>query len=463
MRALHAILIAVVCAWSAGCDSEQYRAETRLLADGTIERIAYQPLARTPEKARKSTTWQESSRVRKVESGELHSLPLHDLLRVLKSDIPPANQQSQVPYWIGQGKFADAQAIPDHLVFEAPAGLSDGRLVRQVERREAGFVTEWIWQETLTDTINLTDHRLARTETADMVVALLLTACTDAWGPGYDLKNFEQWLRQDVAGSFQELCDATLQLGLNKHKPPGEPSDFLVQAAQILKRRGLDLLDAQQQPIKDQEEIRRRVQDYLTVTLQRLVRDEQDRPLQDEHLQDVLKTFAPPAGEDSNGGTRFTKAFSRAAVARFGTAKKFEEQLNLLGVRILGLYQWPILHGERNFDYRLEVPGIVIETNGTLLGDRTLRWKFPASDAFPLGYSMRAVVAVLQPEALQKHFPRARFDRREIIVEYLDLVSADADLRSALNDLVQRNDATAWKLWQVDHLEATRLFELLQP
>ncbi len=459
MRAHYFVLVALLGVWSTGCESEHFRAETRLLEDGSLERIVYQPLARTPEKAQQPNIWLETDRVPKAELAEHQRMPLRQLVRNLRIPVP-SQHKSPVQYWMADGKFANASAIPDALKFDAPEGLSDGRLIRQLDRRDLGFVTEWIWRETLTDAVTVADHRLARIEVADLVATLTIAACTEAWGPDYDLKKLEHWLRQDVTNCFQELCDAFLEVSLKKSLNHAEIMPLMERGAKILKRYGLDLFDAEQRLLKNDAELRDRLQKFVNEKLQQLVRDKNDRPLKDELLQDTIKTFW--SGPDETGDTKLKLAFQRAAMAKFKTDEKIEKELSRLAARILGLYHWP-LHGERKFDYRMEFPGMVVETNGILIGDRTVRWKFEATEAFPLGHSMRAVVAVVSTAALTKHFPRARFDRRETVVEYLDLVDADDDLRDALNELVQKNEVAAWNDWQVKNLDATRILELLQP
>ena len=459
MRAHYFIVVALGCTWLTGCDSEHFRAETRLLADGSVERIVYQPLARTPKQAQQPKVWQESYGVLKAEQPLHQRMPLRDLMRRLQIPVP-SQHKSTVPYWMAAGKFADASAIPDHLEFEAPEGLPSGRLTRQLERQEAGFVTEWIWQETLTDVVTGTDHRVARNEAADLFASLTIAACADVWGPDYDLKKLEDWLRGDLTKCFQELCDAVLETSLNKKILHAESKPLMEQALKILKRYGLDLLDAQQQLIKDQTESENRLRKFVTENLQRLVRDKNDRPLKDELLQDTLQTLWPRS--DDSRETKLKQALHRAAIARFGTDEKLDKEMSRLPVRIFGLYQSAFFQGKRNFDYRLDFPGVLVETNGILVGDRTVCWKFDAIEAFPLGYPMRAVMAIVNTAALEKHFPRARFDRREILTEYLSLVRADDELRGVLNALVKENDVVGWKAWQVDHLDST-LLELLQP
>jgi hypothetical protein len=465
MRAFQVICAVVLCFGAEGCEPEHFRAETQLLPDGSLERTIFQPVTRTPKKAQRTALWKEILPVSKMQTPEQERLSLNDLRQQLLPDFS-SREKSDTTYLFAKGQFADAAAIPNYLTFEAPRGMSDGHLERKLERRDRALVTEWIWEETLTDVVTLADQRIARNEVAELAVTILIAACGDAWGPDYDLKNLEQWLRQDLITCFQELCDVNLQLGLKKNKTATDYDDLLVQGAKTMQRHGLNLFDEQQKMLRNGPEIEQRVQAFISETLKRLVRDKQDQPLTDERLQDVVNFFFQKGqanAADAKIETQLGAALTRAITAHFGTEKKFEEHLNLLASRIFGLYGWPLIHTQRILDYRLDVAGFIIETNGILVGNRTLRWKFQAAEAFPLGYTMRAVVAVPNLAACAKHFPRAKFDSREVVMEYLDFLQNDPTLQAALRDLVEKEDSTAWKAWQIEHLSAMRLSEILQP
>ncbi|MES2793389.1 MAG: hypothetical protein V4719_27505 [Planctomycetota bacterium] len=465
MRAFQVICAVLLCLCAPGCETEHFRAETQLLPDGSLERSIFQPAIRTPKKAQRAALWKEILPVRKMQTPEQERLALNELRQQLLPDFS-SREKSETPYLFAQGQFADAAAIPNYVTFEAPQGMSDGHLERKLERRNRALVTEWVWEERLTDVVTLADQRIARNEVAELAVTILIAACGDAWGPEYDLKNFEQWLRQDLVACFQELCDANLQLGLKKNKTPADDENLFVQGAKAVQRYGLNLFDEQQNILHKGPEIEQRVQAFIFETLKRLVRDKQDQPLTDERLQDVVN-FLFQKGQanaaEAKIETQLGAALTRAINAKFGTREKFNEHFNLLCTRMFGLYGWPVLHQGRLFDYRLEVPGFVVETNGILIGNRTLRWKFQAIEAFPLGYTMRAVVAVPNLAACAKHFPRAKFDSREVVMEYLDFLQNDPTLQAALRDLVEKEDSTAWKIWQIEHLSAMRLSEILQP
>ena len=435
MPSSRAVFVAMLGLCCSGCNPEYFRAETRLLPDGSVERSVYQPLERVPDDARESREWSVNHCIREVRSAADWQLPIADLLRRFKKPL----DDEKPNYWVAKGKFADIKTIPNHLVFKAPDGLKDGRLVRQLERKDWGVVTEWTWTETLTDSFTFTDHRKARSDAVEMAVPIIVAACAETWGPEYDLKEFERWLRGDVASCFEEMCDIVLEWGLDKHKHPWESRRVLfAKFDEVFQKHGLHLFDADHKPLKD-EEAKRRLEEFFSKVLRQHVRDGKGEPLANEHLRDALS-----GSEES----RLSRALERVAHAKYGGEERFQEHVNRLGIRLFGLYCWPLMfRASQSFDYRLDVAGFVLETNATLIAERTLQWKFRSEDAFPLGYLMRATVAIPNTDATAKHFPNAKLDTREIIVNYLDLVRADAQLKLALDDLIQKNDPTLWSEW----------------
>ncbi len=444
------VFVAMLGLCCAGCNPESFRAETRLLPDGSVERSVYQPLKRVPEDARQRREWAFNHRIHEMKWTSGLQLPIDDLIRHFDK---PADDEKPNDYWFAKGKFTDINAIPNHLVIKAPEGMKDGRLVRQLERKDWGVVTEWTWNETLTDSFTFADHRKARIDAVEMAIPLIVAACAETWGSEYDLKPLERWLRGDAAASYQELCDIVLEWGLDKHKLSWESPVLLAKFDKVFQMQELHLFDAEHKPLKD-EDAKRCLEEFVSKVLRQYVRDKKGEPLANEHLRNAL------SGPEES---RLSQTLERVAHAKYGGEKRFQEHVNRLGIRMFGLYCWPpVFRTPQSFDYRMDVAGFVLETNATLIAERTLRWTFRSEDAFPLGYLMRATVAIPNIDVLAKHFPNAKLDTREIIVNYLDLVRADAQLKLALDDLIQKNDPTLWSAW----LRANRnskVNELLNP
>ncbi len=351
------VFVAMLGLCCAGCNPESFRAETRLLPDGSVERSVYQPLRRAPDDARQSREWSSTHRTREVKSAADRQLPIDELIRRFGK---PADEGLPSDYWMAKGKFADVKAIPNHLVFKAPDGLKDGRLVRQLERKDWGVVTEWTWNETLTDSFTFADHRKARSDAVEMAVPIIVAACAETWGPEYDLKEFERWLRGDAASCFQELCDVVLEWGLDKHKHSWESPVLLAKFDEVFQKHGLHLFDAEHKPLKD-EETKQRLEEFISKVLRQHVRDRKGEPLANDHLRDAL------SGSEE---TRLSRALERVAHAKYGGKERLQEHLNRLGIRLFGLYCWPpLFRDSQSFDYRMDVAGFVLKTNATLIAD----------------------------------------------------------------------------------------------
>ncbi len=78
-------------------------------------------------------------------------------------------------------------------------------------------------------------------------------------------------------------------------------------------------------------------------------------------------------------------------------------------------------------------PGPVVETDGELVGDGDkVRWRFPASDAYPLGYPMEAR-CLFVPEDARKLIGRDKpLSGRDGLTRYADLIQADQMLEETM-------------------------------
>ncbi len=502
MRANNFLLLWIIGFVGIGCEPSYHRAETRLLPDGTIERAILQPLEVTPCAVQHSADWETSYQIFKSDAGDVSSRRLNKLLLRYQAmaarddqeflhavpriqyaafphgiydvdlpfdffaDEPPSRQQEwpSADYYLARGKFADLRQIPAHLEFVAPKQLPSGKLVRQLDRKDLGLVTEWTWEETLTDCVTISDHRAARNEVLELVVPVVVAACREVWGPDYQLQDLEQWLRGEVTTCFHDVCDAVLDVGLRKEYKEYTDARVQLRIAGVLKRHGLDQFDDEGQVIQDQAELDRRLRAFLTVHLQKYVRDKQGRPISNQQVEELLhKGEVISTDESTVEESRFNQVLNRLLVAKFGSEEQATEYAQRISARLFGLYLIRIFQGEREFNYEMTVPGVVLETNAQLETDQTVRWKFNAKEAYPLGYTMRLVVAVPNQVVLDKHFPNAKLNRREALIAYRNLVPEKSDLLAELQDLVRRDDSAAWKDWCSKNSIRQKLLELLQP
>ncbi|MDB5391669.1 MAG: hypothetical protein JWM11_7315 [Planctomycetaceae bacterium] len=453
------------CLTITGCEAELYRAETRLLPDGTIERAISQPQAQVPQAARqKSAGWDDIFTTQPARKAVDKELPIRDLPRSLGPNPRSQGATVQQPVnFVAWGKFANYAAIPDHFEFAPIADGKKGQLIRKLERHDLGFLTEWVWTETLADTVDLTDHRIARTELAREAISLAIAAGKEAWGPDYDLEKLEQWLRNDLTEAFQEACDLLLELGIKRTRD----ASGMARLMPILQRLGLHVVDAEGKPISSDAQWKAQVKIFLTGLIQRTVKDQQSRPLSEELLEDLLTTFT---GESGVANTRLSKALNKVIVAKFGEKEQFDAALQRLFVRLFGVYWFPFIGPARDFDYQMDLPGDILKTNGELVGGRRVRWRFEAPDAFPFGYPMQATCVVANDAAIRTHLPRLKLETREQKIKYLNLVRDQKELISALNKFASDGDSTLYDQWLTERLKsasdserAQAVRDLLQP
>ena len=96
---------------------------------------------------------------------------------------------------------------------------------------------------------------------------------------------------------------------------------------------------------------------------------------------------------------------------------------------IFGVYPFFRFFDEpEHFEFSLELPGRLAETNGLIEGPSRCLWRFSAGDTYPSGYRMTARSVVINPDAQRKllgHIPVSTVPQA---VRYIDLVGRDGPL-----------------------------------
>ncbi len=113
---------------------------------------------------------------------------------------------------------------------------------------------------------------------------------------------------------------------------------------------------------------------------------------------------------------------------------------------MMGLYNIPLaflFRGSPRFDFALQLPGEIIESNGTVLENGRTRWSFTGDEMFPDGYEMKARSLEIDREWQRKALGRVAIDDREKALEFLELVGDDATLREAVRKLRETGDRGA--------------------
>lgn len=464
MRRELALLLCLAAAMCLGCEREVFRAETRLMPDGSIHRTIYQPSKRTPDAAQAGNVWAAAHSMSAPPDKENRPTPLSSLLK----QAPQGNVKPGQAYFLATGQFANVDAIPDYLEFEAPQGLPKGRLVRKLDRKDLGLVAQWTWEETLTDIVTLNGHRAARREMARLVIELTIAAASDVWGPEYDLTGLKQWMETDLTACAFEFGDLILVLGAQQHLFQDDQAaytEFDLECAHIWKRYGLNFFLADGKLMSSQDR-QAPITEFINKNVQQRVRNKEGRAIDVDSIRKLTDGILGHSVSESvkaASGDEFARAWERAAIAKFGSTEKGDEIMGRLGAQVFGLYIWPLLRGPQNFDCEMTYPGVVLATNGELVGDGTVRWQFPARMAFPFGFTMRAIVVVPNRDALARHFPKVKLDSRQAVATYFDAVRRDATLLAGLLSLINNGDPTTWDEWRSRNVAQRDVLELLDP
>jgi hypothetical protein len=401
--------------FAAGCTIEHFRAETVLLPDGRVERVIWQP-SLDQEQLPQWDEFRDGIQDERLAS-ELWTLVDHAPKGL---DGKPAPKKSGVT---ARGHFNSVEQIPQHYRKEAPPGLPDSILKRKAERNDFVFVTEHHWEETLTDCVRLEDVPAARRVLVDLVVSVIVEPLRTELGDDYDISAVELWLRDEAALWCDELMALWVELGAAKSlafdsdkeaKRHGEK-----RLAAINLRHGLVNLES--------ETLERFVSDKV----RKLIKRCDGEPLDAELVATLTRWATFDKEAEGQPMIRFEQRTRQWIEATYGSEEFFQEQLLGSFVRIAGLHQQP-LKTPQEFDYRLTMPGLVVETSGELVSENRVRFRFRASEAFPFGYAMRG--RSLQPNAANQRavFHEVVLKNREDCERLVRLLKVSPEWRETL-------------------------------
>jgi hypothetical protein len=425
-RSLYALCV-IVALWTSGCGQKLYRAETRLEADGRVSRAIYQPADDTPLDARAAEVWTKTTYAAEIRpenwSGSIR-------------DLPAAAADKDHPYFAAWGEFKSPEKVPATYRKPAPPGLPDGKLALDYTRDDYVLVIAHRWSETLTDIVTLDDMHRSRRQFLEVVIPLVSKCLEKALGPDYETDALVAWLESTGRDWFVELTDAFFEAGARNQLPPND--EWKQTLADVCGRYGLKLRD-EQGALLDEDRARASVAAFAEQVLRQRLRRRDGREVPQSVFDDLLEwvNLKDPAATQNPRLARLDGLAQQVIAQQFGSQQKFEELVSPLAVRMLGLYRVEVLGPPRAFHYALEMPGPVVESNGLLVADNRVLWKFEAVQAYPFGYAMRAVA--LAPElAVQRELVGGEpIATREAMLEFVEAVSADFLLRETLRKCVK--------------------------
>ncbi len=408
------ILVGVLACLN-GCVS-YYRAETVLHADGSVERAVYQPES-SAVKLSAENGWSQKRHVAPVDDERWRG-GIRDL---------PATSDKQ--YVAASGRFASPEALPGHLSFPTPDGKDRGELVRVYETRDWGLVVEHVWCETLTDVVTLAGFRDGIDELVERGTSDLEIVVNNVIGKEYDTEELFRWLRTEgrawahAAGSIL-YEHAAREGGLEQVE-----SSLIREVLAVSAHYGLDLRDAtgglRSELAEDNEAYQREILEFARRKLRQLLRRRDGEPVPDAVIEELVMAASSP---DRLPSQKWQNAMAQMVAKRYGTADKRDEVYGRAATRVFGVH---LLSGGR-FHYAMCVPGLIVETNGELMGPQHVVWRFHQRDAFPLGKSMRVRSLVADAELQRALLGAERLRTLEQLQHYVTLVSPHEELRAEL-------------------------------
>jgi hypothetical protein len=421
-------ILILLSIFSYGCP-RAYRSETVWYADGSVDRAIYQDRETTPESVRRSRVWLQTTSAPEPQKLERQgwSGPI--------SKFPVKQPGEAGPYFAAWGHFQSPQDLPAHFIRKAPrrAGVPDGELVRQCSRTDYVLVREYRWRETLSEVVNFEEMRKARGQLVDLLIDFAQDALGEAFGQEYDTASLINWLRTDGKTWLAEITDYAYVKSATQKGPHGQRA-IADGIADICARHGLAL--KVEGKLLEGEALEKALRDFVIQELSHHVRRKSDgRPVDKKTIATFLEDWN---SSSSDTRKRLERAMDRVMVRKFGGKEKFEEQVEALLVRIVGLHGTPLLQGWNEFDYVLMVPGDMVETNGQILSRNKVRWQFDETEAYPLGYVMECRSLLPELSTQQELLQNQPLSNREAMLHFVALVADHEPLRDALRQCRKR-------------------------
>ena len=418
---------------SLGC-AEYYRAETILHPDGSVERAVYAMDAEALDESR----WQH---VRKVDEQDFSKWrgSIRDIPERAKDDN---DSRAAITAW---GKFDSVDQVPESYSLEHDTSRA-ARFERLYTTNDLVFVTEHSWKEVLTDIFELSDARRAARELPHLLAEFGSAVLTERLGAEYDSSLLVQWADTEGAIWLNELLDALVDSAMRSEDL--REQIFYRRFAEICAAHGLVLKDGQgrspgDEDFQEDEHLKNAIREFVETKLHELIRRRDGRPVEDQVIAEITDDwFDSEKAQDGEHReqekpSELEKSVQRVIAQQYGGKNAFEERLQKLIQRLVGVHVANL--SSQYFHYSMEMPGVVIATNGRLETDQRVVWQFEADDAFPYGYTMSCQSLAANEEVQRQVLGKSSLTERAELLEYFDLVRGREDLLAILRQCRQQN------------------------
>lgn len=430
------VIASFTCLVLVGCGVHEFRSETTLHSDGSVERAIYQPQNETPEPARSRELWQQTTWAGEILgdkwTGSIRDLPIRT------EPERSANGTEKTPvYFAAWGKFDTVAKLPEHFSRDVDVGEKRTvKLTRNYERIDYGFVVEHRWSERLNDIVRLDDMRRARRELFDLLTEFSLEVLSQRLKENYDLSRLKTWLRDEGFPWFEDLIDLwyewAAEHGTHRGNLPQHERDAQRRLVELCARRGLKLPEPSETLFKDPH-AGDTVRKFAADKLPELIRQRDGEPLDKAKTLEILIWLGladRPKDRDAEKESPLEVLSNRVTEERYGGDQAFKERTGKLARRIHGAFGWTWI--PEQFHVSMTMPGLIVETSGELVAVNKTVWEFESGEVFPWGYEMicrsldideKRLKAVLKSNPLETLTARRDFVRE---------LAADAKLADAI-------------------------------
>ena len=340
-----------------------------------------------------------------------------------------------------EGVFPRPTAVPSDFVRDVPdLGASASNRI-EFTTEDLLFGTRYVWRETFADAVAPEDQGAARRELLGFVVGLVTRAAALEFEAGYDLSRFDAYvedaLRPALDGFIGDFWRERKRLGDRDPVTGRTGADRLIERGVArLAKLGLEV-----DPDLEDDVLLERARGWLSRTLAATLvpRDDAARRPAPEDFAYLFPADDPAAG--------LRVAFERVAHRDLGGVEAAERAFKRRLYALTGTFGSPPAEAEFTFDAAVELPGVLLRTNGWVEGDRSAFWRFSGDDLFPGGFVMEAESAVLGSPLLGRlREVKPRLDRRDAVdlIRALEGVGpADRDRMKELLTTAAREGTTA--------------------
>lgn len=416
-RATRLAAAAALAAALAGClPILEVRTRTRILPDGT---------------ALRETT---IVKIRRDGSGdaekEWNRRPIaDDLGRALGEGF--ASVQKNDDRIVLSGVFADASKIPPDFRRDVPVLGRESTNRVSFQQQDLLLGTRYLYRERFVDAIEPDDQAEAKATLIRFGSKFVKDCVRHEFGAAYELAAFERWADRELEPALGKLVDIYWSErkafgDVDPHTGKTGLDRALARARDRIAELGLDV-DPARADADNLEAAKQFLCNLLAGTLQRKG-DAGARPKADEFL------YLFPEHDPGSG---IAVAAERAAEREFGSVQEAKDAFQRAVIGVTGSYGSPPAEAEFRFDCAVELPGVLLRTNGAIEGDAGAFWLFEGEDLYPNGFLLEAESVVLDSPFIGRIAElKPSLDRRDAVRLIERLRDVDAAERARLRELL---------------------------